>query len=117
MNFEIGSAKALKLKDTEISELFYEVYVDSGFTDATKAKLSFEPFLVREKGLLLGAREVGSNQIAAMLILIPPSSSACRFAKEDEAEIHLLGVKPVYRRQGLGRALDISKATSKTLIH
>ena len=62
---------------------------------------------------MLGVREVGNNQIAAMLILVPPSSSACRFAKEDEAEIHLLGVKPVYRRQGLGRAL-VQKAINQS---
>ena len=49
-----------------------------------------------------------------MIIVVPPDSPARRVAQNGQAEIHLLGVKPEYRRHGLGRmllesAIDIAK--------
>ena len=112
MTFEIGTAEALKIEDQEISDLLYEVYVSGGFTDVADAKKIFQPSLVRDRGLLLAMREVESSQMIAMLVIVPFFSPSCRFAKAGEAEIHLLGVKPTYRRQGLGKAL-VQKAIAQ----
>lgn len=116
MTFEIGTAEALKIEDAEISDLLYEVYVSGGFTDATKAKKSFRPSLVRGRGLLLATREVESSRMVAMLVLVPASSSSSRFAKDGEAEIHLLGVRSMYRRQGLGKTL-VQKAIEQAKLN
>jgi ribosomal protein S18 acetylase RimI-like enzyme len=50
-----------------------------------------------------------------MVIVVPPNSPAIRYKNSNAAEIHLLGVLPEYRRQGLGRSLiesAISQATN-----
>ena len=116
MTFETGTVEALKIEDKKISDLLYEVYVSGGFIDVANAKQLFEPSLVRKRGLLLVTREVESSQVVAMLVIVPFFSPSCRFAKEGEAEIHLLGVKPAYRRQGLGEAL-VQKAIDRAKLN
>ena len=37
--------------------------------------------------------------------MVPPSSNARKFAKDDEVEVHLLAVKKEFRNQNLGRKL------------
>lgn len=105
MKFEIATADALKVTDPEILGLLTQVYVAGGFTTQEEAASLFEPHDVRKRGVLIGAREMGDSQLAGIIIVVPPDSSARRLANNGEAEIHLLGVKPEYRRHGLGRRL------------
>ncbi len=115
MKFEIDTADALKLKDIEISELLNQVYVEGGFIDLREAALLLNPSAVTKRGTLIGVREKLYSNLVAMIILVPPDSAARRLAKNNEAEIHLLAVKPEYRRRGLGGMLvesAINKAKS-----
>ena len=105
MHFKIDTADSLKIDDVEISELLNRVYVLDGYTEPDEAVSLFEPSAVRERGLLLGARERQTLKLAGIVIVVPPDSPARRIAQNNEAEIHLLGVSPEYRRQGLGRSL------------
>lgn len=105
MKFLIGDIDKLNVSDTEISELLHLVYVEGGFTTSDVAKKLFEPNAVRNRGFVLGAREITSNEFSGMIIVVPPKSAAIIRAQENECEIHLLGVKPKFRGCGLGRDL------------
>jgi len=109
LRFIIGNINALSVSDSEISELLRLVYVEGGFTSSEVAQKVFEPNAVKSRGFVLGAREEVSNEFSGMIIVVPPTSSAIVRAKENECEIHLLGVKPKFRNFGLGRDL-VSKA-------
>jgi ribosomal protein S18 acetylase RimI-like enzyme len=105
MEFAIATAECLEITDSELSELLAQVYVKGGFTEPSEAASLFEPSAVRNRGVLMGAREKRHLGLAGIVIVVPPDSPARRLAANDEAEIHLLGVKPEYRRHGLGRML------------
>lgn len=105
MKFEIATAASLRITDQELSELLMQVYVTDGFVTQEEAVSLFEPLTVRNRGVLIGAREKRNAGLAGMIIIVPADSLARRLAKDNEAEIHLLGVKSEYRRHGLGRML------------
>ena len=105
VQFEIATADFLKISDCEISELLEQVYIEGGFTTRAEAVLLFLPSAVKSRGDLIGAREIERSNLAGMVIVVPPDSPARRLAGSNEAELHLLGVKPEYRRHGLGRML------------
>ena len=105
MEFVIDTAEALGIDDDEISALLAQVYVADGHATTEEAAILFAPTAVRERGVLLGAREQQHGALAGMIILVPPDSPAIRLAEDNEAEIHLLGVRTEYRRDGLGRML------------
>lgn len=105
MEFEITTADLLEITDLELSNLLTQVYVTAGFTTPEEASSLFEPSAVRKRGVLIGAREKQHSILAGVVIVVPPDSPAKRLAKNNEAEIHLLGVMPEYRRHGLGRML------------
>lgn len=89
----------------QISELLHLVYVGDGYTDANVAKKLFEPASVFERGLIFTVRESNRNEIVGVLILVTSASSACRMAREYEAELQLLAVKPEFRGVGLARCM------------
>lgn len=105
MEFEIGMENPIKIKDIELSELLIQVYVTGGFTEYADAVSLFVPSAIRKRGILIGARDTQSMQLAGIVIVVPPESSMRRLAKGNEAEMHLLAVKQEYRRHGLGRML------------
>ena len=105
MEFEIGTADLLKIDDIELSELLTQVYVAGGFTEPDEAASLFEPSAVRKRGMLIAARENLHLSLAGIVIVVPPDSPVRRLAQSNEAEMHLLGVKPEYRQHGLGRML------------
>ncbi len=105
MKFEIDIADLLKIDDIELSELLTQVYVAGGFMKPDEAITLLEPSAVRKRGMLIGARETKHQELAGVVIVVPPDSPARRMAKNSEAEMHLLGVKPEYRGHGLGRML------------
>ena len=115
LSFEIATADCLKIADYEIYDLLTQVYVGGGFTSLEEAVSLFEPSAVRARGVLICAHENQQAKLAGVIIVVPPDSPARRLAKNNEAELHLLGVKPEYRRHGLGRMLvaaAINKACS-----
>ena len=114
LEYKIATAEILDIADLEISELLTQVYVAGGFTTPDEAVSLFEPSAVRRRGVLIGARENRQSKLAGLVIVVPPDSPARRLAGNNEAELHLLGVKPEYRKHGLGRMLieaAIDKAT------
>lgn len=105
MKFEIDTGDKLHIKDADLQSLLLQVYVEGGYTSVEDAVTLFEPTAVRERGKLICARDKTHTRLAGMIILVPPNSPARRLAQSNEAEIHLLGVMPDYRGQGLGRKL------------
>ena len=105
MKFTLDSAQTLQVTDRELSGLLMQVYVEGGYTEQERAQVLFEPSAVRQRGLLIGAREKSSFDLAGMVIVVPPDSPGRRLALAAEAEMHLLSVKPEYRKHGLGRLL------------
>lgn len=105
MEFKLAMDSALQISDEELSALLKQVYIDGGFTEPEIAQTLFAPAAVRERGMLIGARDAQTFDLAGIVIVVPPDSSACRLAQGNEVEMHLLGVKPVYRGHGLGRRL------------
>jgi len=114
MEFEVDAAARLKLKDVELTELLTQVYVTGGFTTSTEAASLFDAAAVRARGTIIGAREKRSSDLAGIVIVVPPSSPARRLANDNEAEMHLLGVKPAYRGYGVGRMLVVSAIGNAT---
>ena len=115
MEFEINTAELLNIDDAEIADLLTKVYVAGGFVEPGEAALLFEPSDVRQRGLLIGAREKKRSTLAGIVIVVPPESPARRIAKGNESEMHLLGVSPEYRRNGLGRMLiDVAVESAKS---
>lgn len=105
MEFEIATSDLLGITDLELSGLLTLVYVDGGFTEPEEANSLFEATAVRKREILIGAREKQNSGLVGIVIIVPPDSPARRLAKNNESEIHLLGVKPEYRRHGLGQML------------
>jgi len=105
MKFNIDRIDKLDVSDDEIFELLSNVYVQGGFTDTETAKSIFDPVKVKSRGLLLVSKEVESDELAGLVIVVPSTSKAASLAKENECEMHLLGVSSKYRGNGLGRDL------------
>lgn len=105
MDFILNTSAELCITDQELWQLLMQVYVDGGYTDQERAQVIFDPVAVRQRGIIIGARESLNQPLAGMVIVVPPKSPACRFAVGREAELHLLGVRAEYRKQGLGRLL------------
>ena len=105
MDFDIDTADVLKVEDSEFSDLLMTVYVAGGFTKQDEAVLLFEPAALKKRGILIAASEKQHSVLAGIVIIVPPDSPASRLAKNNEAEIHLLGVLAEYRGKGLGRSL------------
>lgn len=105
MEFKLSSSEYNAISDQELEELLTQVYVDGGYTNPEEAVTIFAPASVRKRGVLIVAREKQQGSLAGIIILVPPGSPARKLAQKNEAEIHLLAVKPVYQQQGLGRML------------
>jgi ribosomal protein S18 acetylase RimI-like enzyme len=105
VEFKLGSAASLELKDAELVYLLDTVYVGGGFTDCERATRLFEPTAVRQRGDLICAREKQTGNLAGMVVVVFSHSPSRLLAKTDECEMHLLGVLPEYRAHGLGLTL------------
>ncbi|MDH5718621.1 MAG: GNAT family N-acetyltransferase [Spirochaetia bacterium] len=105
MKFKIGTSDELKLADNEITEILKEAYLDEGFIDKNRFKISFSSASIRNRGKIYCAREIDSNEIAGIVIAVDYKSAAKLFAKTNEIEMHLLGVKPKFRNKGLAKLL------------
>jgi len=105
IEFTIATAGDLEITDSEIAALLTTVYVEGGFTPREEAVSLFEPSAVRKRGTIFGARHEPSSKLSGFVIVVPHDSPAHKYAAENEAEVHLLGVMPEYRGHGLGRRL------------
>ena len=105
MDFYLDTGDVLGISDAEISELLSRVFVDGGFTDPETAIYLFEPSAVRRRGKTICARAKQDLILAGMVIVAYPDSPAHLLAQGNETEMHLLGVKPEYRGNDLGKRL------------
>lgn len=105
MDFQYVFVGGENIRDDELELLLVQVYVDGGFTELNDAKTLFDPVNVRARGSLVGVRDTSTDQLAGVVILVHPGSTACRLANGNEAEMQLLGVAREYRNKGIGRHL------------
>jgi GNAT superfamily N-acetyltransferase len=89
----------------DVESLLHEVYVGGGFTDASVAPSVFAAPAVFGRGRVLVARDTESRTLGGMVIVVPATSPARRFATGGEVEMHLLAVAQAFRRTGLGDLL------------
>lgn len=104
MEFIIDTAENLQLSDSEITQLLGEVYLDEGYVTKQEAAKLFEPAEVRQRGLLLAAKN-RQAEFAGMVIMVPADSPMRRMAEDKKSEMHLLAVRKAFRQYGLGRLL------------
>jgi len=116
MEFNIDTEGAQQLTDMELSDILSQVYVGGGYAEVEMADKLFEPSAVRERGILITAREKQKLLLAGMVIMVPAESPASRIAQGNEVEMHLLAVKQDYRRCGLGKMLvdEVLKKAKKS---
>ena len=117
MEFLIDQIGNLSVSDEGIFDLLSEVYVKAGFTTPQTAEIIFDPPKVKDRGILFVSREITGNEFSGMVIVVPPESKSVVRAKDNECEMHLLGVAPKYRGYGLGRelvkkAIDFAKCSN-----
>ena len=108
MKFEIASSNGAAVSDHELSEFLKLVYVDEGYTTDTLAQSLFKPSLVKARGTMFIARSSIDLSLSGMVIFVPSNSKYAVIAKDNECEMHLLGVKAKFRALGLGRRLVIT---------
>lgn len=75
-----------------------------GFTDPDLADSMLRANAVRSRGMVLMAVDQNGTAVGT-LTLVTPGSPARHLAAPDEAEFHLLCVRPEMRKRGIGRAL------------
>jgi ribosomal protein S18 acetylase RimI-like enzyme len=90
---------------TDIESLLREVYVNGGFTESAIADSMFAAAAVFDRGHVLVARDFVTQKLAGMVVVVPATSNARRFASSGEVEMHLLAVAPDFRRMGVGDLL------------
>ena len=111
VSFEIGLGDPAR-DSAAIEVLLREAYVSEGFTDPERAETLFVAPAIFERGRLLVARHQG--HLAGMVIVVPASSRARRFARSGESEMHLLAVASSFRRRGAGTSLVRAALTLAT---
>ena len=99
----------------EIELLLREVYVGGGFTEAIVADFMFAAASVIGRGHVMIARDLETQELAGMVVVVAATSAARRFANSGEVEMQLLAVAPAFRRLGVGdllvtSALDFARA-------
>jgi ribosomal protein S18 acetylase RimI-like enzyme len=99
----------------DIESLLREVYVHGGFTESLAADSMFAGAAVFNRGHVLIARDLETQKLAGMVVVVRATSNARRFASSGEVEMHLLAVAPDFRRLGVGdllvkSALDLARA-------
>lgn len=105
MDFKIEATNCLDFSDAELAALLKEVYVGEGYVGAEQAETLFEAAAIRSRGKIITASHIMRKSLAGLVIMVPPTSSARKLAKEDEVEVHLLAVKKDYRNNNLGHRL------------
>ena len=105
MDFKIEATNCVGFSDAELAKLLKEVYVGEGYVDAEQAETIFEADAIRSRGLIITASNVIRQSLVGLVIMVPPTSSARKLAKEGEVEVHLLAVKKDYRNNNLGHRL------------
>lgn len=105
MEFIIDEADNLNVPGSTIAELLIEVYVSENYVEPEVAEKLFEPTLVKSRGIVICVIENQSLTLAGCVIVVPFNSPACKIAKENESEMHLLCVNTKYRKKGLGKLL------------
>jgi ribosomal protein S18 acetylase RimI-like enzyme len=105
VTIRIETIRDREVPDGDMQLLLTQAYVDGGFTAPDRAREIFAPAAIHARGDILCAWFAGSAELAGMVIVVPPTSAAKRFAGDDEAEMHLLATASAFRRMGVGRAL------------
>jgi ribosomal protein S18 acetylase RimI-like enzyme len=104
MQIRVATANAAE-DARDIESLLREVYMGGGFAESTAADSTLAAIAVFNRGHVLVARDPATKILAGMVIVVPATSNARRFATSGEVEMHLLAVAPAFRRRGVGDLL------------
>ena len=104
----IETTRDREVPDGDMQLLLTQANVDGGVTAPDRAREIFAPAAIRARGDILCAWFTGLAELAGMVIVVPPTSPARRFAGEVEAEMQLLATASAFRRMGVGRALVLA---------
>lgn len=104
MTIRIEPMAASPDADAALEALLHESYVGGGFTEPDLADTMLRAEAVRSRGVVLVAHDAAGVMLGTVT-LVSFDSPARRLAAPDEAELHLLCVRPDMRRHGVGRAL------------
>lgn len=102
--FSISDLDSSPAADEALTQLLYEVYVESKFTSPESATTLFAPAAVRARGMVFAARAIDGTLIGTGT-LVWGGSSASLLAPRGDAELHLLAVRRRARGRGAGAAL------------
>lgn len=104
MTFQIRSPLTDSDADREVASLLIQVFAGEGYTDRASAEEMSTRDELRKRGDVLLAK-AGTGELLGMAVCARPTSVARQVAKMDEAELHLLAVRPKSRGQGVAAAL------------
>ncbi|HZU85566.1 MAG TPA: GNAT family N-acetyltransferase [Polyangiaceae bacterium] len=114
MTIQIASTRERPVADEALEAILRRVYVEEGFTPPAVAAKLFAAPVVRARGELLCAWAESEREPIGTVIMVPPTSTARRIARADEAEMHLLGVDRRHRGGGVGaRLVEAAEAEAR----
>src|SRR4051812_47035768 len=106
MDFQIFSYRYSPDEDRAIASLLNQCFIEEGYTERANAVELTSPTAFRKRGNILLARSLSeTDQVLGMVILAQRTISGRQVAEANEAELQLLAVHPIARRQGLASRL------------
>src|SRR4051812_27589599 len=102
MDFQIFSYRYSPDEDRAIASLLIQCFIEEGYTERANTAQLTSPTEFRKRGDILLAHSLAeTDKVLGMVILARRSNSGRQVAGSTEAEIQLLAVHSIARRQGL----------------
>ena len=104
MAFQIQNPLSGPDEDGEVASLLIQVFAGEGYAERASAERMSTPDGLRKRGDVFLAK-AATGELLGVAICVRHTSVAHQVAKMDEAELHLLAVRPESRGRGVAAAL------------